>query len=415
MMFECGDPASTPFPQVEFEHLIPDAKGNWINQADNDFEDLLPLCSKETKAAKTPNKERALFKLYSNGVNTARDKWVYDKSSIGLDKKVRYFLQRYSAQHLSRPFDPSIKWSEALKLRLGQGKSETFDEQQIVVANYRPFCRRFFYASPLLIERFGAASEIYNAGNYAIAVLGATANKPFAALMVQTYTDWHFLGDTGLLPLYRYDESGNRVDNITDWGVRQFEKRYGKQAGISRESIFHYVYAVLHNPAYREKYALNLKRELPRIPFYDDFAQWAAWGRELLALHIGFETVEPAPLQRTDLPGIAAPKAKLKADPAAGRILIDEATTLADIPPAAWRYRLGNRSALEWVLDQYKESAPRDPTIREKFKTYRFADYKEKVIDLLGRVCAVSVETQGIIEKMNAYPPQGETADEHNG
>ena len=217
------------------------------------------------------------------------------------------------------------------------------------------------------------------------------------------------------MPLYRYDESSNRVDNITDWGVGQFEKRYGKQAGVNRESIFHYVYAVLHNPAYREKYALNLKRELPRIPFYDDFAQWAAWGRELLALHIGFETVEPAPLRRSDLPGIAAPKARLKADPAAGRILIDEATTLADIPPAAWRYRLGNRSALEWVLDQYKESAPRDPTIREKFNTYRFADYKEKVIDLLGRVCAVSVETQGIIEKMNAYPPQGETADEHNG
>jgi predicted helicase len=197
--------------------------------------------------------------------------------------------------------------------------------------------------------------------------------------------------------------------------VSTFEKRYGKQAGVDRESIFHYVYAVLHNPAYREKYALNLKRELPRIPFYDDFAQWAAWGKELLALHIGFETVEPAPLQRIDLPGIAAPKAKLKADPAAGRILIDEATTLADIPPAAWQYRLGNRSALEWVLDQYKESTPRDPTIREKFNTYRFADYKEKVIDLLGRVCAVSVETQGIIEKMNTYPPQGETADEHNG
>ena len=169
-------------------------------------------------------------------------------------------------------------------------------------------------------------------------------------------------GDTQLLPLYRYDESGNRVDNITDWGFRQFEKRYGKQAGVNRESIFHYVYAVLHDPAYREKYALNLKRELPRIPFYDDFAQWAAWGQELLALHIGFETVEPAPLQRIDLPGYRHAQGQIEgATQAAGRILIDEATTLADIPPAAWQYRLGNRSALEWVLDQYKESTPTRP------------------------------------------------------
>ncbi|MGB2902350.1 MAG: type ISP restriction/modification enzyme [Candidatus Dechloromonas phosphoritropha] len=84
-------------------------------------------------------------------------------------------------------------------------------------------------------------------------------------------------------------------------------------------------------------------------------------------------------------------------------------------PHAAWQYRLGNHPALEWVLDQYQESAPRDPTIREKFNTYSFADYKEKVIDLLGCVCAASVETQGIIEKMNTYPLQGEVAHEHNG
>jgi len=96
------------------------------------------------------------------------------------------------------------------------------------------------------------------------------------------------------------------------------------------------------------------------------------------------------------------PKAMLKADSDAGLIRLDSETTLADIPPEAWDYRLGNRSALEWILDQYKERTPKDPTIREKFNTYRFADYKDKVIDLLMRVTTVSVETVKIVALMKA-------------
>jgi very-short-patch-repair endonuclease len=179
---------------------------------------------------------------------------------------------------------------------------------------------------------------------------------------------------------------------------------------MTKLSIFHYVYAVLHDPIYREKYALNLKREFPRIPFYADFWQWASWGEALMQAHIGYESAEPFALTRKDLPspqpsptgrgGKVVPKAKLKADKTKGEIVIDEATTLSGIPACAWDYKLGNRSALEWVLDQYKESKPKDPTIREKFNTYQFADYKEQVIDLLAKVCTVSMQTQAIVEAM---------------
>jgi predicted helicase len=181
-----------------------------------------------------------------------------------------------------------------------------------------------------------------------------------------------------------------------------------KARSITKEAIFHYVYAVLHDPLYREKYAQNLKREFPRIPFYADFWQWAKWGRELMELHIGYESIEPWPLQRHGVPDEktrkngAQPKAMLKADKDNGRIMLDSETTLAGIPVEAWAYKLGNRSALEWILDQYKEKKPKDPTIREKFNTYRFADYKEKVIDLLARVTRVSVETQAIVEAMRS-------------
>jgi predicted helicase len=211
--------------------------------------------------------------------------------------------------------------------------------------------------------------------------------------------------------LWRYNENGERVDNITDWALDQFKKFYRtgiakKTRPITKEAIFHYVYGVLHDPVYREKYALNLKREFPRIPFYKDFWQWADWGKELMDLHIGYESVAPAKLKRIDLPDEKArkaglsPKCLLKADKDGGRIIIDSETTLTGIPPEAWNYRLGNRSALEWILDQYKEKKPKDPTIREKFNTYRFADYKEKVIDLLMRVTTVSVRTVTIVKSM---------------
>ena len=123
-------------------------------------------------------------------------------------------------------------------------------------------------------------------------------------------------------------------------------------------------------------------------------------------LHIGYETVAPFALTRADVidakaqaAGLA-PKAMLRADASAGTITLDSETTLTGVPPEAWSYKLGNRSALEWILDQYKEKKPKDPTIREKFDTYRFADYKEKVIDLLKRVTTVSVETVAITDAM---------------
>ncbi len=207
-------------------------------------------------------------------------------------------------------------------------------------------------------------------------------------------------------PRFRFNNEGDQIDNITDWALDQFRTQYAGHASITKDAIFHYVYAVLHDPLYREKYAQNLKREFPRIPFYPDFAQWAAWGETLMALHIGYESVAPWPLKRLDVPDAKAraaglkPKPILKSDPDSGVITLDSETQLTGVPAQAWTYRLGNRSALDWILDQHKEKTPKDPTIREKFNTYRFADYKEKVVDLLMRVTRVSVETMEIVAAM---------------
>lgn len=147
---------------------------------------------------------------------------------------------------------------------------------------------------------------------------------------------------------------------------------------------------------------MNLKREFPRLPFYNDFYQWVNWGMLLMDLHINYEVVTPYQLKRIDIPleKSRSPKAKLKADKTKGKIILDDVTTLEGVLKEAWEYRLGNRSALEWILDQYKEKKIKDPTIAAKFNNYRFADYKEQVIELLQRVCAVSVKTMDIIQQM---------------
>ncbi len=249
--------------------------------------------------------------------------------------------------------------------------------------------------------------------NLAICFSDVGSRTTYCALAINGVADLHFGSSIDAyqqVSLHRYSQ-GEVFDNITNWAFDQFKNHYQpgrakSKRAITKEAIFHYVYAVLHDPVYREKYAQNLKREFPRIPFYADFWQWADWGKYLMDLHIGYEQVDPFALKRVDQiddksrkAGVA-PKAMLKADKETGSIVLDSETTLSGIPREAWTYTLGNRSALEWILDQYKEKKPKDPTIREKFDAYRFADYKEKVIDLLMRVTTVSVRTVDIVRSM---------------
>ena len=161
-------------------------------------------------------------------------------------------------------------------------------------------------------------------------------------------------------------------------------------------------------PAEAATSAINLKREFPRIPLHPHFDLWAGWGQRLLNLHIGYEGVDPWPVVRRDVPDLRAraaglsPKVILKSDPGAGTVTLDSETVMSGIPAVAWEYRLGNRSAIDWVLDQHKEKTPKDPTIRATFNTYRFADHKERVADLLARVVRVSVGTMGVVAEVRA-------------
>lgn len=407
---------SSKLSGIGFERIAPDKQANWVNLSENQWGDFLPLFDKATKNSSVSGRDRALFKLGANAIKTNRDEWLYDDSADHVAARLKYFISVFNDEIAKpkRPFgeyDKSIKWSSGL---IGQRAPLQFAESKIIPSIYRPFVRLKYYAEKALSDRltelhtriYGA--ELTKKNPNILVVFGS--RLPFTTLVADGPVNYALLSLDPVfsLPLYRYTSTGERVDNITDWGLKQFQAHYGKAEKITKEDIFHYVYGVLHDPVYREKYALNLKREFPRIPFHPDFWTWAGWGKRLMELHIGYETVEPWPLQRLDTPDEKAraagvsPKTVLKADKDAGIIRLDGETTLSGIPPEVWAYRLGNRSGLEWILDQYKEKTPKDPTIREKFNTYRFADYKEKVVDLLMRVTRVSVETAAITEAMKS-------------
>jgi predicted helicase len=390
------------FNQLSFDHVLPDNKNNWINQVDNDFEDLLPLVDKEVKGGKS---EQAVFKLFSSGIKSQRDEWVYDFSESILEDKVRYMINVYQETLKDKDFSDKnkIKWDRELTKYLDRKIQKEFNNNQIIKSLHRPYVKEYFYfdrhLNGMTYQWFNMLHE-----NQKNLVIGFNVgSEKFISLVSNQIIDLACLlvsgGSTQCLPLYRYDKEGKREENITDWGLQQFQTHYQNPA-ITKENIFHYTYAVLHNPPYRQKYEQNLKRDFPRLPFYDNFCQWVEWGQKLMDLHINYETLSSYPLKRVDIPLERNPKPKLKADKLHHKIYVDEITTLENIPPLAWEYKLGNRSALEWILDQYKEKKPKDPTIAEKFNTYLFADYKEKVIDLLHKVCYLSVETMNIIQEM---------------
>jgi predicted helicase len=404
----------------------PNARGDWINQTVNDFDTFIPIADKETKSTKVSGQEHSIFKLFSLGVVTARDEWVYDHNDERLREKVRLLIRSYNADlqrlslarkndKLADMLDYSIKWTRAVKNDLRKARKYEFSDGEIRASLYRPFVRLPLYFSKRLNEMTYQIESIFprkDTENIYIAIVAGN-RLAFAALAGEAIPNYalYSLDPAQCLPRWRID-GASKADNITDWALEQFRSQYDKGTKINhlitKDAIFNYVYGVLHDPIYREKYALNLRREFPRVPFYADFWRWAAWGEALMKLHIAYEKVEPWPLERIDVPdekarkaGLA-PKAMLKADKEAGNIRLDSETQFTGVPPEAWAYKLGNRSALEWILDQYKEKTPKDPTIREKFNTYHFADHKEKVIDLLKRVTRVSVETMKIVEAMKA-------------
>jgi predicted helicase len=180
------------------------------------------------------------------------------------------------------------------------------------------------------------------------------------------------------------------VENISDWSLDEFRKHY-EDTEISKWDVFYYAYGVLHSPEYRDQFAANLRKHLPRIPMAESFSRLRDAGKTLADLHVGYENLEPYPLVFEATRGMDVSyliDQKMKLQPETGEIVINETLTLSGIPESAHRYKLGNRSALEWLVSQF--FVDDDNPNREEDEEY--------IVRLLGQIVRISVETVRITE-----------------
>jgi len=408
--------------KVEWTGISPDANNSWLNIGDtSEFQRGLEIASKEAKAGILP-RPQTLFELFGPGVNSSRDEVVYDFHKEPLCARVEKLCEAYSVEvdrfkrrkrrdttSIDDFVDYSkIKWSSTLKLHLKRGTYASFDANQVALSLYRPFAQRFLYHDEVLNDRPGLFHRFFPARvsdeNRVIALTNPGSEKPFMALIGQHVIDYHLVGGGAgamCFPFYVYNADGtNRRENITDWALDQFRTHY-KDKKIGKWDIFHYVYGLLHHPGYREKFADNLKRELPRIPFAPDFRAFARAGEKLAKLHLDYETLEPWKLAWIETPGVPlsyrVEKMKLSKDKTA--LVVNRSLTLGDIPPETSEYRLGNRSALEWVIDQYQVNEDKRSGIKSDPNR---EDDEQYIVRLVGQIVRVSLETVKIVKGLPA-------------
>ncbi len=236
-------------------------------------------------------------------------------------------------------------------------------------------------------------------GNRVICVSGLGSNKPFHTLIARHVTDLQCTGNTQCFPFYTYDEDGtHRRENITDWALDRFRSHYCDDT-IDKRAIFHYTYGLLHHPEYRERYQANLRRALPRLPYTPDFRAFARAGQRLAEIHAGYEEQPEYPLESIENPELPldwrVEKMRLSKDKT--EIRYNDFLTLGGIPPEALDYRLGNRSALEWVIDQYRVTTDTRTGISNDPNR---PDDPQYIVRLVKKVIAVSVETVRIVSEL---------------
>ncbi|MBM7846407.1 type ISP restriction/modification enzyme [Herpetosiphon giganteus] len=411
---------SETISKIEWKEIKPNQGHTWLTtDLQDDFDTFLPMGNKDSKQG---NNNSAIFTMYSRGLETARDSWTYNFHRSELEQNIRKTIDSYNSERIrwltrsNRNIELDtflindeklIKWSSSLKSYLQQNKPIIFNQNHIRNAIYRPFSKQYTYFDDNLNHRRGRFQYIIpNAStieNRVICVVNE-AQIPFSAQMTNVIPCLHYGGrQTQCFPYYVYDEDGsNQRENISDWALAHFRSQLGEQS-ISKWDIFYYVYGLLHAPQYRERYAANLRRELPRIPIVGlaDFQAFAKAGRELAELHINYESQPEYPLQwlenRDEPLNWRVESMKLSKDRTSLRY--NNFLSLAGIPAQAFEYKLGNRSALDWVIDQYRVSTDARSGISNDPNRH---DDPEYIVRLIGKIITVSLETVKIVAELSS-------------
>jgi len=402
---------------LKLQRIIPDEKHNWITTGlDTDFVTFTPIGSKAGKAIKTQAQE-VIFKVYGRGAETTRDSWAYNFNNEEVANNMRACIDVYN-EHVFRYSrldhkpdidrfvtydDKKLSWSSSLKQHLARGTFADFIEHNIRDSLYRPFTKQSLYFDKILTHRRGRFPKIFPTSateqeNRVICISAVGSRIPFTCFVSNLIVNLSFVIEpVQCFSFYTYNENGtNRQENITDWALTAYQTHY-RDRSITKWAIFYYVYGLLHHPSYKTKYAANLKRELPRIPYAKDFWLISRVGKRLAELHLNYETQPEYQLQAiiTGHLNWRVEKMRLNKDKTA--IIYNDSLTLSDIPNAVFNYRLGNRSALEWIIDQYQISVDKrsgiinDPNRR---------DDERYIVRLIQQIITVSLETVRLIEEI---------------
>jgi len=418
--FEIIEKAST-IDSINWQEIQPDKKYNWLNEGmQDDFETFLSMGSKDTKKSHLWDAE-CIFKIFSNGNDSGRDSWVYNFTEDDVCKNSKLFAETYNSEvdrwhRTGKPInidefviddEKRIKWTRNAKLDLKRRRYAEFSPSRMRKSIYRPFCYQYLYSGKIFNKEVALFSQIFpnsetEKENRVICLTDIGSEKPFMTLLADKIADLHLSSPgcgTQCFPFYTYDEDGtNRRENITNWSLQQYRNHY-QDDNITKWDIFHYTYAVLHHPVYRERYAANLKRELPRIPYTPDFHNFAKAGKRLAEIHVNYEQQPEYPLKFIENPDLPlnwqVEKMRLNKDKTA--IIYNDFLTLNGIPKEAFSYRLGNRSALEWVIDQYQVTTDKRSGI---VNDPNRLDDEEYIVRLIRQVITVSLETVQIVNNL---------------
>jgi predicted helicase len=411
---------------AEWVQVDPNKQGDWVQQRNAGFAAFLPLGDKAAG-------QRSVFTNYSAGVKTNRDAWVYNSSIASLSNNASQLASFYKSQIEARAKsalyefsndETKIAWGGGLRALAEKGADVEFDPKSVRVGHYRPFQKQWVVFETAFNERRYQLPGMFPRGleNYGFVLTSPSSHFPtFEALMVDQLPDLHTLDTGQFFPRYTYeleaeqptldfgDDAGGptRQDNIATETLARYRKLYG--AHVTADDVFFAVYGLLHSQDYRTEFAADLKKMLPRIPDLavpEDFRAFAAAGRALSELHLGYESVEPYPVIVTGAvpEDLQVTKMRFGGKPGAwdkSTVRVTDSITVTGIPDEAHEYMLGSRSAIEWVLERHQVTIHKASGIKNDPNDWgREHGEPLYILDLLKRIVTVSVETVRIVKSL---------------
>lgn len=439
-----------------WDEIVPNEKNDWINLRDGLFDSNIIIGDKkETK--------KAYFSIFSSGDITHRDAWCYASSKVELAERMQETIRFYNEEQkknskcktLSEVMDmvsaddTKIKWDQKLYEHVLKGVEEKYNSDLIRRAVYRPYFKQWLYYDTSFNWSQYQLPKLYpekDSINQLICLCGVGSSKGFSVLMVSGIPDLQTMFNGQCFPLYWYEENKNkqrslfdeesnedyiRRDGITDWILKEVRTRYGAK-NITKEMIFYYVYGLLHSKDYRERFAADLKKSLPRIPIVDDvedFMEFYKAGKDLADLHLNYETVDPYPdvvvhgdrqvpldIKRDPATGgyVQAPadekayeyfrvidKMRFKSKDDKSVIIYNGNITIENIPQKAYDYIVNGKSAIEWIVERYCVSQDKKSLIKNDANDWAREHHKPRyILDLLLSVINVSVQTVDIVNNL---------------